>query len=49
MEISFCLATRDPFGCPTSGINRVDGSVVPGYREEGGAVAVLELPLAADA
>ena len=35
MEINFCLATRDPFGCPTSGINRVDGSVVPGYREEG--------------
>jgi hypothetical protein len=35
MEIRFCLATRDPFGCPTSGINRVDGSVVPGYREEG--------------
>jgi len=35
MEIRFCLATRDPNGCPTSGINRVDGSVVPGYLEEG--------------
>ena len=35
IEIQFCLATRDPNGCPTSGINRVDGSVIPGYREEG--------------
>lgn len=35
MDIRFCLATRDPAGCPTSGINRVDGSVVPGYRETG--------------
>ena len=35
IEMSFCLATRDPNGCPTSGINRVDGSVIPGYAEEG--------------
>ncbi|HEY3385947.1 MAG TPA: zinc-dependent metalloprotease [Saprospiraceae bacterium] len=33
--ITFCLANRDPNGCPTSGINRVDGSVIPGYKEEG--------------
>ena len=35
IEITFCLANRDPNGCPTSGINRVDGSVIPGYKEEG--------------
>lgn len=35
IQLSFCLANRDPNGCPTSGINRVDGSVVPGYRENG--------------
>jgi len=35
IEINFCLANRDPNGCPTSGINRVDGSIIPGYREEG--------------
>lgn len=35
IEIQFCLANRDPNGCPTSGIVRVDGSVIPGYREEG--------------
>jgi hypothetical protein len=35
IEINFCLANRDPNGCPTSGIVRVDGSVVPGYRENG--------------
>ncbi|HEX5111812.1 MAG TPA: zinc-dependent metalloprotease [Saprospiraceae bacterium] len=33
--INFCLANRDPNGCPTSGIIRVDGSSVPRYREEG--------------
>jgi|GEM_PF-1346191 len=33
--ITFCLANRDPNGCPTSGINRVDGSGIPGYKEEG--------------
>ena len=35
IEINFCLANKDPNGCPTSGIVRVDGSVVPGYRENG--------------
>ena len=35
LEINFCLANRDPNGCPTSGIIRVDGSAVPGYRDEG--------------
>jgi hypothetical protein len=35
IEINFCLANRDPNGCPTSGINRVDGSIIPGYAEEG--------------
>jgi len=35
IEINFCLANRDPNGCPTSGINRVDGSIIPGYRENG--------------
>jgi hypothetical protein len=33
--INFCLANRDPNGCPTSGINRVDGSVIPGYSDQG--------------
>src|SRR5688500_5030901 len=35
IEINFCLANRDPNGCPTSGIVRVDGSGVAGYAEEG--------------
>lgn len=35
IEIRFCLANRDPNGCPTSGINRVDGSGVPFYASEG--------------
>lgn len=34
-EIDFCLATRDPNGCPTNGITRTDGSVVPGYSTNG--------------
>lgn len=34
-EIDFCLATRDPNGCPTNGITRTDGSVVPGYTANG--------------
>ena len=34
-EIDFCLATQTPDGCPTNGINRVDGSGVPGYATEG--------------
>jgi hypothetical protein len=35
IKISFCLANRTPDGCPSSGINRVDGSVIHGYRENG--------------
>ena len=31
MEIEFCLASVDPDGNPTTGINRVDGSGVPNY------------------
>lgn len=34
-EIQFCLATRTPDGCLTNGINRVDGSGVPGYALNG--------------
>jgi hypothetical protein len=34
-EIDFCLATRTPEGCPTTGILRVDGSGVPNYTVEG--------------
>ncbi len=34
-EIEFCLATRDPNGNPTTGINRVDGSGVPNYATDG--------------
>ncbi|HMG15063.1 MAG TPA: M43 family zinc metalloprotease [Saprospiraceae bacterium] len=35
VEIQFCLATRDPDGCPTNGINRVNGSVIPKYKNNG--------------
>ncbi len=35
IEISFCLANRDPNGCPSSGINRVNGSGITGYATEG--------------
>ena len=34
-EIEFCLAQRDPDNNPSNGINRVDGSSVPLYEEEG--------------
>ncbi len=34
-EIEFVLAKRDPNGNPTTGINRVDGSVVPNYATKG--------------
>ena len=34
-EINFCLAVRDPNGCPTTGINRVNGSSVPNYSVYG--------------
>ncbi len=35
LEFEFCLAQRDPDGNPTNGINRVDGSSVPFYADEG--------------
>ena len=35
MGFEFCLAKRDPDGNPTTGIVRVDGSVVAGYVAEG--------------
>lgn len=35
MEVQFCLATRDPNGCSTDGINRVDASSMPGYITHG--------------
>lgn len=34
-EIQFCLATKDPSGNPTTGINRVDGTTVSGYSSGG--------------
>ena len=34
-EIQFCLASRDPNGNPTNGINRVDATVIENYLEEG--------------
>ena len=34
-EIDFCLAAQTPDGCPTKGINRVNGSDEPGYAIEG--------------
>lgn len=33
--IEFCLASRDPNGCPTNGINRVSGCSVPLYCSVG--------------
>ncbi|MEX2590413.1 MAG: M43 family zinc metalloprotease, partial [Chitinophagales bacterium] len=35
MDINFCLATTTPEGCPTNGINRVDGSGIPNYASDG--------------
>lgn len=35
MGFSFCPARRDPQGNPTTGIVRVDGSIVPGYAAGG--------------
>lgn len=35
IKIEFCLASRDPQGQPTTGINRVNGSSIPLYAEEG--------------
>ena len=34
-EIRFCLAQRDPDGNPHTGINRIDGTVVAGYADNG--------------
>lgn len=34
-EIEFCLASRDPDGNLTNGINRVNASSLPNYAEEG--------------
>lgn len=34
-EIQFCLATKDPQGNPTTGINRVSGTSVSGYSASG--------------
>ncbi len=35
VEFEFCLAIRDPQGNATNGINRVNGSSVPNYANEG--------------
>ena len=35
MGIRFCMAVRDPDGCPTNGINRIDASAVPKYAANG--------------
>lgn len=34
-EIQFCLASRDPSGNPTTGINRVNGTSVSNYSSQG--------------
>ncbi len=35
MEIEFCLASQDPFGNPTNGVNRVDASGTSDYGTNG--------------
>lgn len=35
IEIDFCLATSDPYGLPTSGINRVNGTSVANFSTDG--------------
>ena len=40
MQIQFALAQRDPFGNPTSGINRVSGRNAVGYLQYGLDVTV---------
>lgn len=35
IQIDFCLAVRDPNGCPTNGIVRVNGSSIPNYQSGG--------------
>ncbi|MGB4847856.1 MAG: hypothetical protein WBP41_08055, partial [Saprospiraceae bacterium] len=42
IEINFCLATRSPEGCPTTGINRVNGSGVPNYTANGISVSSFQ-------
>lgn len=34
-ELSFCLAQVDPDGAPTNGIDRIDGTLYPGYATTG--------------
>jgi PKD-like domain/Pregnancy-associated plasma protein-A/Secretion system C-terminal sorting domain len=34
-EFNFCLAVRAPNGCPTTGINRVNGASIPNYTANG--------------
>ena len=35
VNIEFCLATRDPNGYPTTGINRVNAGDIENYNEQG--------------
>ena len=35
MQVNFCLASQDPNGNPSTGINRVDGSSIAGYKTYG--------------
>jgi hypothetical protein len=35
VQVEFCLATRDPSGSATTGINRVDGSAILNYSSQG--------------
>ncbi len=35
VELEFCLASKDPNGNSTNGINRVDGSSIPNYSANG--------------
>jgi len=44
MQIQFALAQRDPNCNPTSGINRVDGSSIPGYASNGIIANVVGAP-----
>lgn len=34
-EIEFCLASQDPNGCPSTGINRVNATSIPNYTAKG--------------
>ncbi len=35
IELEFCLASRNPDGCPTDGINRIDASFIQEYVDYG--------------